>query len=365
MIVHDINDLKDILILDIINLLFYRTSEEKMKVYFSGNFRGHVQGERAGKRIVLNRCFEWDGYPWRIPAVYSCSRGLVVDFCKQISLHKIRQYLEQCESRIQGKTMTADEVERMGSENPMSELLNCKALVNGRTVEGMRTCSIWYPYRSEEGTGVELMNELLEEYHCDKEQGWQFVRMSLPWPYKRKPKKITLRLLFEPYQMLYPCKLHFTKKVGDSEEQLIVCHPVTKKEYRFILGEMEAGVLPDHAFQHRKGYEFPRHYAQLNYQYEAEQGHSEFMINDCNVGDRPRQIGSDEINPNTNGASSVGIIGGSFGPSAVFVPDSEKVCMIKKSLAISSLHFEPVKEVEWRVSAFVQRGEALTLEFTI
>ena len=32
------------------------------------------------KEIKLDKQFDWAGYHWVIPAAYSCSKGLVVDF---------------------------------------------------------------------------------------------------------------------------------------------------------------------------------------------------------------------------------------------------------------------------------------------
>ena len=50
------------------------------KVYFDGDFWGHRGKDRAGKEIKLDKQFDWAGYHWVIPAAYSCSKGLVVDF---------------------------------------------------------------------------------------------------------------------------------------------------------------------------------------------------------------------------------------------------------------------------------------------
>ena len=34
-----------------------------------------------GKSLRTEKEFEWAGHEWRIPAVYSCGKGLVIDFC--------------------------------------------------------------------------------------------------------------------------------------------------------------------------------------------------------------------------------------------------------------------------------------------
>ena len=61
------------------------------KVYFDGNFWGHHGRERAGKEIPICKQFTWGDKVWHIPAIYSCSKGLVVDFCVQIPAEPIRK----------------------------------------------------------------------------------------------------------------------------------------------------------------------------------------------------------------------------------------------------------------------------------
>ena len=67
-------------------------------------------------------------------------------------------------------------------------------------------------------------------------------------------------------------------------------------------------------------------------------------IADCDDGDRPRQA------PGQPAAASstkvVGIIGGADGPTAILYDQQKQG---KLHAACSSLHFEPVEQVEWRI----------------
>ena len=63
------------------------------KVYFEENFWGHSGKDRAGTEIRLNKQFDWAGHHWVIPAVYSCSKGLVVDFCMRAEVEDIRRFI--------------------------------------------------------------------------------------------------------------------------------------------------------------------------------------------------------------------------------------------------------------------------------
>ena len=65
------------------------------KVYFDGDFWGHRGKDRAGKEIKLDKQFDWAGYHWVIPAAYSCSKGLVVDFCMRVDSESIRDFMKK------------------------------------------------------------------------------------------------------------------------------------------------------------------------------------------------------------------------------------------------------------------------------
>ena len=70
-------------------------------------------------------------------------------------------------------------------------------------------------------------------------------------------------------------------------------------------------------------------------------------IMDCDDGDRPRQAPSAPGQPVATACAMVmGIIGGADGPATIlYGPDKQG----KLHAACSSLHFEPVEQVEWRM----------------
>ena len=65
------------------------------KVYFDGNIWGHHGRDYAGKEICIEKEFQWAGRQWWIPAVYSCGKGLVVDFCMRVEAQAIRDFIER------------------------------------------------------------------------------------------------------------------------------------------------------------------------------------------------------------------------------------------------------------------------------
>jgi hypothetical protein len=90
----------------------------------------------------------------------------------------------------------------------------------------------------------------------------------------------------------------------------------------------------------------------LTYCISPELSQEEFRIQDCARGDKSRsRIISNEIS-----AHGDAIIGGSFGPSAIFIVDksSEKY---NRRLACSSFYFSPVSMIEWRVIFYIKENE--------
>lgn len=65
------------------------------EVTFDGSFWGHPKGHRSGKEIPVNTQFDWAGRHWIIPSVYSCSKGLVVDFCMQVEPADILAFMDK------------------------------------------------------------------------------------------------------------------------------------------------------------------------------------------------------------------------------------------------------------------------------
>lgn len=87
------------------------------KVYFDGNFWGHSGKDHAGTEIRLNKQFDWARHHWVIPAAYSCSKGLVMDFCMRTPEEDIRKFItkwdlhpenDSCEYFTQEQQMQID-----------------------------------------------------------------------------------------------------------------------------------------------------------------------------------------------------------------------------------------------------------------
>lgn len=340
-----------------------------MKVYYSGNFWGDHKFERAGKEIPVKKEFLWCGSKWYIPAVYSCSKGLVVDFCVAIPRERIENFLKHWnqDKRISG--LSDEELERMEKESPFSIDIEVEAQINGKKLEHPSMCAVgWHPCDQEQEHIEDVQEELMNYYACDRSLGWSFIRVCLPWKTSRKPQLKTLSILLKQRPVMYSGE-HFMTEDPCYGQEIAMIHPVSKREHRLTLYGCETNTLSTDAFRFTEAIQYPNIYKVLSYHISPDLPPEEFRIQDCTRGDKPRykksrNHGTNSFVPNETSACSIGIIGGADGPSAIFIAgkSSDEHNM---HYAYSSLHFSPVSKVEWRTTFYVKENEDLCMNINL
>ncbi len=343
------------------------------KVYFENGFGScHSGHDKPGIEISINKTFAWGGRTWHIPAVYSCGKGLVVDFCVEIDPADLKAFLNKWRPWWEGdKPLTPEEEEQQSAENPMTVEFNSRALANGRELRPSSGYGFgWTPmslrleyeqgeYRQQDWEAVWLM----EHYGLDAELGWVFWRQSFPWVTKTRPKLNTLVLSLEQRPISVPGPRFTVSRAGDT---VPFTHPVTGEPYTLRVVEYENQEMD---LSHlSNGWEYPNHCTAMSYVVEPELPRESLTVRDCEQGDSPRvnvreqaalaAIGGAD---GPTAACSVGIIGGVDGPTAIIVGGATE----KPRAVCSSLHFEPVESVEWRVIFHVSRGEEKTIDLKI
>ena len=101
---------------------------------------------------------------------------------------------------------------------------------------------------------------------------------------------------------------------------------------------------------------YPTHFETVYYGVEPETGADQLCLKACAKGDSPMAKGRGSI-----AASSVAVIGGSCGPTSIFVAGKVKSEIHLKSIC-SPLFFEPTPVREWYVTYFVKRRADLRVE---
>ncbi|MBE6609810.1 MAG: sodium ion-translocating decarboxylase subunit beta [Ruminococcaceae bacterium] len=306
---------------------------KEWNVYFS--LDGKTGREKAGEEVALNKSFLWDGHSLSVPSFYVCSRGLVIDLFVEIDSEKAQAYLFRETFSEDSEDISED------AENPFTFDFRASVTVNGielkqTRAKGNRWALGFEFYESES------MRDILNHYELSLEKCYVWRRICFPWATKSKPniKNFSLKLEQRPKSMLV--NKFFVKGSG---EQIKFEHPVTKSEHTLTVTEyLDDKLSGFHPVS--DGYEHPAYCTKMAYTLEPDLTNTEFSVSDTRHSDPPKKtnIPAKEY----DFVSSIAIIGGADGPTAVFlgVPQNSQ----NLHAACSALTFEPQNKVEWKIT---------------
>ncbi len=317
------------------------------EVCFDGNFWGHAPGQKPGREIPLYTQLEWADHHWVIPAAYACSKGLVVDYCMRIEPQRIEAFMEKWELTVENedsRELTNEERMRMELENPMHLDFYGVLRLNGKELRPGHSCGcMWNPCLPAQYVADCEGKWIAQHYGLDLNFGWMLWRFSYPWPTKRKPEIKDLALTMVQQEQRVPGPHFQVEKPGDTFR---FTYPEQGTEYTLTVQEYEEqtlkmGGMPDHL-------EYPTHHHVMSYTVTPPLPEGVLIIQDCAEGDRPRpkKVASSDGSPVAmHDACAIGIIGGADGPTAIICGSAAG----KLHAACSSLRFEPVEKVQWRM----------------
>lgn len=332
------------------------------KVWFDGGFWGHQGKDRAGKELLIEKTFSWAGRIWRIPAIYVCGKGLVVDFCMRVEAEEIRAFSEKWKLSSEtewGTFLTRDQQMQIEIDNPMSLDFSPRLLLNGATLSMSHGCFLSCTSGMLDGTADGLEEKwVARHYNLDPAYGWQISRYAFPWSGKRRPKLKTLSLTMEQQPVAIPGPHFHVHVPGDV---FSFTHPVTKENYTLTVQEIRRETLPKGSFDSGSfgsdRWEYPENFQTMVYTLEPEAPQGMLQITDSGDGDSPKEIASTPDGPQST--PFVGIIGGACRPAVLYygAKSSEKNVQV----ACSSLHFTPVSDVQWQVIFHLKQFDNLTV----
>lgn len=329
-----------------------KPDELEWKVCFEGGFGRNRAREKAGSEISIRKWFKWGDGSWYVPAVYSCNRGLVIDFVKRIEPEKIQAFIAKYRSAMDDAGSVADDVmQQLQAENPTDEQFNADVLLNGKLLkQGINYGIGWNPFVQDGEENDTESKMFLEHYDLDPQMGWMFYRASFPWVTKRKPKISALSMTFTQT----PIAIYGQRfRVTNPGEHIHFTHPVTGVDHTIVVQEYQQQTL-HHESTDGMEWIIPFNYILMDYVLFPDIPGASFLIKDCEQGDAPMQKESQSLE-----SSSIGIIGGADGPTAIFVGGNMQG---KRRAACSSLHFKPVADVEWRMVFYEKIREDTTVE---
>lgn len=301
----------------------------RWKVCFGKNFWGAQKGNDPGEELRIDRGFTWGGRGWRIPAIYQCRQGYVVDFVIEVPGEEFTAFLDRWGMDLNGhcdRELTRAEQRQIEQENPLSFDFRALLELNGMRLRSQGGCGTAY-LPGEEG---ELERSLVRHYGLDETKIWRFWRESFPWATqsrKSRPKRVReLDLHLEADAVELPMGTFPTPEVGAS-----VTLDAPDKTAKYILSVTDlARETVDLPF--RDGWELPNCFLQMTYTLTPDAGDDTLRIYDSGDGDHPRRkprklppIDSEQAalmakygleQPMDN---AIAVIGGVDGPTAVFI----------------------------------------------
>lgn len=316
-------------------------------VYFDGGFWNKNVKGRPCEEIVFNKKFSWDDKTWHIPAIYSCSKGLVIDFCVEIQPEKVKLFVDKWYYTFECNERLSHEIrEQMEFENPMDIDFKFELKVNEKNVVCKQSSSIsWIPENClPDGVKNESESrQLISHYGLDETRAWIFQRYSCLWATQRKPQIKSVKLELERNPTSIKGIKFKNPSVGD---EIKFIHPIHNTEHKLTVISYEKQEFPINGFQNEE-YEFPKYHTAMEYTLEPDLSDLNFKVCDCVENDSPKRIKQNRFEPKANyDACVVAVIGGSDGPTALFTSASSN---IGYHVALSALHFEYVNDIEWKI----------------
>ncbi len=320
------------------------------RVSYGGSFWGAPPRERAGREVPLDVRFFWAGHEWRIPSVYVCAKGLVVDFCMRTEADDARAFARRWGLTPENETerdFTPEERERLAAENPLHLEFTPELTLNGRALRWKRGCGVTYhpDFAPEDDHAV---MDAVRHYALDRSCCWSVHRAAFAWQTARPPALRTLALCMTQQPVRVPgphfraaadAAVPFTAPDGTAHTlRVLEIRPET----------LEKDSHPDVPLV------FPLHLVTMAYRIEPPLPEGVLSVSDCAGSDAPRGGGGTD-----GGCASVafGVIGGADGPTAVYLSAPHD----GTAAACSALHFEPPADVEWRMTFHVRRAAAFRL----
>ena len=332
-----------------------------MDVYHDNNIWGKGSPETKLTALPINHSFLWGEQEILIPAVYVGKAGAVLDVCAKIPIEDMAAFLKKWDYKRRMSLKTPEEFEQIDADNPGSREFVVEICLDGTPLVLRMSSSLrWYPESviqmgnanptSEDGfENNKSAEEWMRAYSCDKGCCWYFERLSYNWNGEPILSPQNISLAFRA-NLISITAGHFSTGGSCDGKTVKTADPITGQEYTLTLHSCEQ-IRNSFAEIGAKGVVYPECCQILSYSIAPEIDHSLFCIRDCAEGDHPR-MGDTQEPPS-----------GSNGPTAVFM--AGKNAAPDNRMAVSSLHFEPVSEVQWRMVFQIKPKNDTEISFPI
>ena len=312
-------------------------SRAPFPVVWDSSIHSRPRRRHPAREVEANALFSWGEEEWRVPKLYVCAEGLVVDYCIGVDVEKVAEFLrwyEELTCGDYGVELSQEQQEEAEQRNPLHIAFHSALTVDGTAMPAKGGSStVWVPEScgNEELTAENRRTDaILEHYRLDGDKAWVFWRCRYPWKTRRGSgvKTASLRLTRDKETITLA---RFTDPAAGEEIRLT--HPVTGEVYTLAVSAAEPQTL-DQSILRDPDTEYPTHFVSLSGTVMPPlEG---LIVRDCAEGDHPRS--------KSGGAFGMILFGRKSDRSAA-AEGQQTIC------AASSMHFEAPQSVTWRAVA--------------
>lgn len=284
-----------------------------MDVYHDKNIWGKGRPETKLTAHSVSQSFLWGEQEIFIPAVYTGKAGAVLDVCAKIPTEDMAAFLKKWDYRRRMSLKTSEEFEQIDADNPGNREFAVEISLDGTPLVRRMSSSLrWYP------------KNIIQMGNADPASGDGFENSE--------------------------SAEHFSTGASCDGETVKTAHPITGQAYTLTLHECEQ---TRHSFAGigAKGMIYPEYCRILSYSITPEIDRSLFTIRDCTEGDKPKKEDTQKDSGHKDGPAAIFMAGKSAAPN--------------RRTAVSSLHFEPVPEVQWRIVFLTKPKDDIKISFPI
>lgn len=349
------------------------------KVLYDTNFWGNAREDDPAFEVgteeerplpttehAVNQTVSWCGETWKILSVYTCEKGMVIDYCKQTDPKELAAFVRKFQAAGLEDNFDEELFERMQLENPSAPnvMLDVKRGEDRLCSQG--SSSVHYMPENSELDDEGIKNDpaalaCMEHYGLDNTLAYHISRAHFLWDEEHIGDLSGLTVRF--YEMYAHMPGEHITLTGEKQDIPLV-HPLTGEKFMLHIDHVESNELPGEHLEQMNSIRgddepemlYPAHFETVCYAVEPETDEDQLCLRACAKGDSP--IIKDH---GATVASSVSVIGGASGPTSVFVAGKVKSELRLKSIC-SPLFFEPTPVREWYVAYRVKQREDLCLD---
>lgn len=295
----------------------------------------------------------WYGETWKILSLYTCEKGFLVDYCKQIGAEELDAFVNKFREAGLEEHFDEKMFQKLQLENPT--IPNAELCVSRGDVKLMSRGSTCLHYRPAAIDDDPDALSYVEHYCLDQSFSYSISRACYMWDEGHEEDLSGLTATFCERDVNIPGE-SFT--LSGEKQDIHLVHPVTKERYIMHVDHIEKNELSkEHLEQldQMNGGQmlYPSHYETVYYTIEPELDTGSYCLTACVEGHSPVAKSCSE-----KAASSISVIGSVCGPTSIFIAGKVKSGYNLKC-ACSPLFFEPTPVREWYINFCVRRREEL------